>query len=73
MNYWKEFGKFMQNKKFFLLGMIIACQFILFLLLKLYFFENIIMESGINSSNSNSGTTGNSNATPIASEIIPGN
>jgi hypothetical protein len=40
INFWKELQKYEQKKKFGLLGLIIVVQFILLLVLKLYFFDN---------------------------------
>ncbi len=40
INFWKELQKYEQKKKFGLLGLIIVVQFVLVLVLKLYFFDN---------------------------------
>ena len=40
INFWKELQKYEQKKKFGLLGLIIVVQFVLLLVLKLYFFDN---------------------------------
>lgn len=39
VNYWKELAKYMEKKRYLILGIVIAFQIGLFLVLKLYFFE----------------------------------
>lgn len=39
VNYWKELSKYIDKKRYILLGIIILCQAGLFFTLKLYFFE----------------------------------
>jgi hypothetical protein len=41
VNYWKELSKYMERKRYFLMAIIIICQAGLFLVLKLYFFEEL--------------------------------
>lgn len=44
VNYWKELSKYMEKKRYILLVIILICQGGLFLLLKLYFFEQFTKE-----------------------------
>ena len=41
VNFWKELDRYITNRKYFMLGLIIICQFIIFMMLKLYFFGQI--------------------------------
>ena len=63
-NLWKEIQRQEQKKKYTLIGIIVGVQFILLLILKLYFFENIINENilnnNINNTNKNSNNNNNS-------------
>jgi hypothetical protein len=57
VNYWKELDKYINNRKYFIYGLVVSCQFILFLVLKFYFF-GAIKENMTNNNNniiSNSG------------------
>ncbi len=47
VNYWKELAKYMEKRRYILLGLICAFQAGLFLLLKLYFFEKFNEEAKI--------------------------
>ncbi len=47
VNYWKELGKYIERKRYILLGIVIAFQVGLFLLLKLYFFERFNKDANI--------------------------
>jgi hypothetical protein len=40
VNYWKELSKYVNDKKYFILGVIFICQVGLFFSLKLVFFAN---------------------------------
>lgn len=53
VNYWKELDKYITNRKYFMLGLIIICQVSLFMMLKLYFFGSIqeAMGHGVNNTN----------------------
>ena len=52
-NLWKEISKQEQKKKYSLIGIIVALQFILFLILKLYFLENNYIKIGNVKTNNN--------------------
>ncbi len=52
-NLWKEINKQEQKKKYSLIGIIVALQFILFLILKLYFLENNYIKIGNVKTNNN--------------------
>jgi hypothetical protein len=42
VNFWKELGKYMEKRRYFILFVILLFQVALFFGLKLYFFEKII-------------------------------
>ena len=69
VNYWKEMGKYIEKKRYILLGIIIVFQVGLFLLLKLYFFEqfnenaNIPVPTDTTSNTNDTNTTTPSNST----------
>ena len=52
-NLWKEISKQEKKKKYSLIGIIVALQFILFLILKLYFLENNYIKIGNVKTNNN--------------------
>jgi len=56
VNYWKELDKYITNRKYFMLGLIIICQISLFMMLKLYFFGTIQAAMG-----NGAATSGNNN------------
>ena len=58
-NLWKEIQRQEQKKKYTLIGIIVGVQFILLLILKLYFFENIVYNN-INNTNKNFNNNDNS-------------
>lgn len=66
VNYWKELSKYMERKRYFLMAIIIICQAGLFLVLKLYFFEELNKQQAdlkniiTNGTNSTTNTTTNS-------------
>ena len=59
VNYWKDLSKYMEKKRYLLVGIILVFQVGLFLLLKLYFFESLNKETNIiNGNNTNNNSTG---------------
>jgi hypothetical protein len=64
VNYWKELSKYMENKRYFIMGIVIVFQAGLFLTLKLYFFEKLNIQQ-------NSSTGGNTNSTSTNTTVIP--
>jgi hypothetical protein len=75
VNYWKELSKYMEKRRYIVLGFILVCQVGLFLVLKLYFFQRFTEEMGIklddsgksngeNTNTSNNATT-NTNSTSV--------
>jgi hypothetical protein len=65
VNYWKELSKYMEKKRYLIVGIIIGVQAGLYLVLKLYFFETLNKENIIilNGNNSNFNNTINSSKT----------
>lgn len=68
VNYWKELSKYMEKKRYILLGIILICQIGLFLVLKLYFFEQFT-EAVFNKSMLNGNSTDISNNNNTNSSI----
>jgi hypothetical protein len=64
VNYWKELDKYINNRKYFIYGLVVSCQFILFLVLKFYFF-GAIKENMTNNTNINTNIISNSGKIPL--------
>ena len=71
VNYWKELSKYMEKKRYILMGVILVCQVGLFLVLKLYFFERFTQEMGIQINGPSNSSGLNTNSTDIANNTIP--
>jgi hypothetical protein len=68
VNYWKELSKYMEKKRYLILGIILILQAGLLLVLKLYFFEKLnIQTGGLITPGSNSTTT---NSTSTNSTLL---
>ncbi len=72
VNYWKDLSKHINNRKYILLGIIMACQVGLFFVLKLYFFKRFTEEMGIklNDSPTTNSTIADENNTPTNSTLL---
>ena len=73
VNYWKELSKYLDKKRYILMGVIFACQIGLFCVLKFYFFalynENMGVDTVVIINNS---TAVNSTLAPAnLTELIP--
>jgi hypothetical protein len=71
VNYWRELGKYIQKKRFILLGIVIGFQVGLFLLLKLYFFEQFNKEANIPVSTNTTAAITNTTNIPATNSTGP--
>ncbi len=52
VNYWKELSKYMTNKRYIIMAIVITCQAGLFIMLKFYFFKKLSEHNDSDSSES---------------------